>query len=66
MVLARLAGVLARLTESSVAAPACRDCRRPMALRREDAVGAFVMEQVYSCDRCGRHLTRVHPVAIPD
>jgi hypothetical protein len=37
-----------------------------MALRREDAVGAFVVEQVYACSRCGRHLTRVQPWAIPD
>ena len=65
MMLARLAGVVARLTQSA-AAPACLNCRGPMALRREDAVGAFVVEQVYACDRCGRYLTRVQPWAIPD
>ncbi len=64
-VLARLAGAFARLTEAAVV-PMCVKCRVPMALRREDAVGTFVVEQVYACDRCGWHVTRVQPWAIPD
>ena len=64
-VLARLADAFARLTESA-AAPVCQACRTTMALRREDAVGAFVIEQLYACPRCGRFVTRVQPWAIPD
>jgi hypothetical protein len=64
-VLSRLVGAFARLAES-VVAPDCVACRLPMTLRREDAVGAFVVEQLYTCGRCGRYLTRVQPWAIPD
>jgi hypothetical protein len=64
-VLTRLAGAFARLTESAVV-PTCVACQVPMALRREEAVGTFVVEQLYACDRCGRHVTRVQPWAIPD
>ena len=64
-VLARLADAFARFTVPAVV-PECVECRVPMALRREDAVGTFVVEQVYACDRCGRHVTRVQPWAIPD
>jgi len=64
-VLSRLAGAFARLTESA-AAPACLSCRAPMTLWREEAVGTFVVEQTYACRRCGRHVTRVQPWAIPD
>lgn len=64
-VLRRLTDVVARLTESAVV-PTCPECRGRMTLRREDAVGAFVVEQVYACGRCGRQATRVQPGAIPD
>ncbi len=64
-VLGRLADAVARLTESAIV-PVCVECRRRMTLRREDAVGAFVVEQVYACEWCGRHVTRVQPWAIPD
>ena len=64
-VLARVAGVFARLT-GSAAIPVCVDCRGPMVLRREDSVGVFVVEQLYACDGCGRYVTRVQPWAIPD
>ena len=64
-VLSRLVGAFARLTESAVA-PDCVACGVPMTLRREVAVGAFVLEQLYECGRFGRYLTRVQPWAIPD
>jgi ribosomal protein L37AE/L43A len=63
--LARLASALARLATAELV-PDCPACGTPMALRREEAVGAFVMEQVYACGRCGRQVTRVQPWAIPD
>jgi hypothetical protein len=64
-VLARLAGALARLAGSAIV-PDCVACGVPMRLLREDAVGALVIEQLYVCGRCGRHVTRVQPWAIPD
>ena len=64
-VLARLADAVSRLTASAVV-PVCSECRLQMTLRREDAVGSFVVEQVYACARCGRQVTRVQPWAIPD
>ena len=64
-VLSRLVGAFARLTESAVV-PECVACGVPMTLRREDTVGALVVEQLYACGRCGRYLTRVLPWAIPD
>jgi len=63
--LAWLASACERLSGAGVTPP-CPGCGAVMALRREDAVGAFVVEQVYACSRCGRHLTRVQPWAIPD
>jgi C4-type Zn-finger protein len=64
-VLARLADAFARLTEATVV-PVCVECRLPMVLQRESPVGTFVVEQVYACERCGWHVTRVQPWAIPD
>jgi hypothetical protein len=62
---ARLASAIGRLA-GSARVPDCVACGAPMTLWREDAVGAFVVEQVYACGRCGRYVTRVQPWAIPD
>jgi transposase-like protein len=66
-VLARLTSVFERLAGAAVT-PACPACRAPMVLRREATVGElpFVVEQLYACERCGRHVTRAQPWAIPD
>jgi C4-type Zn-finger protein len=67
MVLTRLAGVLDRLAGTAVR-PNCPVCGAAMVLRREDTVGElpFVVESLYVCERCGRHVTRVQPWTIPD
>lgn len=64
---ARVTEAFARLTGPAVT-PACPECGAPTALRREEAVGNLpvVLEQLYVCGRCGRHVTRVQPWAIPD
>jgi transposase-like protein len=66
-VLARLTNAFERLAGAAVTPP-CPACRTPMVLRREATVGQlpFVVEQLYACERCGRHLTRAQPWAIPD
>jgi hypothetical protein len=66
-VLARLADVFARLTETATA-PLCPDCRMPMALRSEDPIGELpvALERTYRCGACGRWLTRCSLWAIPD
>jgi C4-type Zn-finger protein len=66
-VLARLTSAFERLAGAAVT-PACPACGASMTLRREDTVGElpFVVEQLYACERCGRHVTRVQPWAIPD
>lgn len=63
--LGRLGSTIARLAGAGLVPP-CPECGASMELRREDAVGAFVIEQVYVCGRCGRHVTRVQPWAVPD
>jgi transposase-like protein len=66
-VLARLTGAFERLAGAAVT-PLCPACRTPMVLRHEATVGQmpFVVEQLYACERCGRHLNRAQPWAIPD
>ena len=66
-VLMRLASALERLAGAAVT-PGCPGCGASMLLRREATVGElpFVVEQLYACERCGRHLTRAQPWAIPD
>lgn len=66
-ILARVTAALVRLTGTALT-PACPGCGAPTALRREEAVGNLpvVLEQLYACVRCDRHVTRVQPWAIPD
>lgn len=66
-ILACVTAALVRLTGTALT-PACPGCGAPTALRREEAVGNLpvVLEQLYACVRCGRHVTRVQPWAIPD
>jgi transposase-like protein len=65
--LARLTHAFVRLTGPAVT-PTCPGCGAPTVLRHEEAVGNLpvVLEQLYVCSRCGRHVTRVQPWAIPD
>jgi hypothetical protein len=66
-ILARLSHAFVRLTGTAMT-PACPGCGAPTVLRREEAVGNLpvVLEQLYACVGCGRHVTRVQPWAIPD
>ena len=66
-ILARMTEAFVRLTGTAVT-PACPGCGAPTVLQREEAVGNLpvVLEQLYACVRCGRHVTRVQPWAIPD
>lgn len=66
-VLARLAGVFARLTEAA-GVPVCFECRAPMALRREEAIGDLpvAVERSYVCGGCGARVTHCQLWAIPD
>jgi transposase-like protein len=66
-VLARLTSAFERWAGAAVTPP-CPACEASMVLRREATVSdqPFVVEQLYSCERCGRHVTRVQPWAIPD
>jgi hypothetical protein len=66
-VLARLAGVFARLTEGA-GVPVCLACRAPMALQREEAIGDLpvAVERRYVCGVCGERVTHCQLWAIPD
>jgi coenzyme F420-reducing hydrogenase gamma subunit len=66
-VLTRLADAFARLTESA-ATPMCLECRAPMALRREEAVGDLpvALERHYACGGCGARVSHCQLWAIPD